>query len=131
MLGNTKKFGLIDMDNHSEQRKHEIERLLKVNDYDYVGEDGEAGGLTWSIPKPKDRNRHSEWEAVPFNENVLSRENCEIIRRLGGAVILLPFGEDVSRRTQQVLSFLKNQDCQVLGMIIAQADEDFLEKYYG
>lgn len=131
VLGDTKKFGLIDMENHSKMRKPEMERLLNVNDYEYIGGDGEAGGLTWSIPKPKDKSRPSEWEAVPFDENGLSQEDCSLIRELGGAVILVPFGEDVSRRTQQVLSLLKNQDCNVLGMIISQADEDFLERYYG
>lgn len=131
VLGNTKKFGLIDMDNHSEMRKPEMERLLNVEDYEHIGGDGEAGGLTWSIPKPKDQKGPSEWEAVPFDENGLSEPDCSLIRELGGAVILVPFGEDVSRRTQQVLSLLKNQDCNVLGMIISQADEDFLERYYG
>lgn len=131
VLGDTKKFGLIDMENHSSMRKPEIERLLNVDDYEYIGGDGEAGGLTWSIPKPKEKNKPSEWEAVPFDENGLSEEDCALIRELGGTVILIPFGEDVSRRTQQVLSLLRNQDCNVLGIIIAQADEDFLERYYG
>ena len=52
------------------------------------------------------------------------------IRELKGAVIMLPFGEDVSRKTRRVLSLLENQDCPVLGMVITRADEEFLGRYY-
>ena len=44
--------------------------------------------------------------------------------------MLLPFGEDVGRKTARVLELLHNQDCRVLGMVIAQADEEFLNRYY-
>ena len=46
-------------------------------------------------------------------------------------MLLLPFGEDVGRKIQRVLELLKNQDCTVLGMVVAKADEDFLNRYYG
>lgn len=45
-------------------------------------------------------------------------------------ILLLPFGKDTGRKTSRILTFLKNQDCQVLGMIIAQADEEFLNRYF-
>ena len=67
---------------------------------------------------------------IPMNESSISNQECEKIREIGGVVILQPFGVDVSRKTQRILSLLNNQDCKVLGMIVSLADEDFLNSYY-
>lgn len=131
-LGDMRSFAMIDMENHASLRKEEVERLLNIDKYDFIGGDGEAGGLTWSIPKENDddENEGEGWTAVPFDADNLAEEECSRIRKLGGAVILIPFGEDVGRKTQRVLSLLKNQDCKVLGMVVSQADEEFLNRYY-
>ncbi len=132
-LGDMRSFAMIDMENHASLRKEEVERLLNIDKYDFIGGDGEAGGLTWSIPKKNDDDDENEgegWTAVPFDADNLAEEECSRIRELGGAVILIPFGEDVGRKTQRVLSLLKNQDCKVLGMVVSQADEEFLNRYY-
>ncbi|MBO5056389.1 MAG: hypothetical protein J6C64_08600 [Lachnospiraceae bacterium] len=134
VLGDIRSFALIDMENHCEIRKEEVERLLNIDKYDFIGGDGEAGGLTWSIPKSnddEDEEKEGEWKAIPFNGDALAEEECIRIRELGGAIILIPFGEDVGRKTRRVLSLLKNQDCKVLGMVVSQADEEFLNRYYG
>ena len=68
---------------------------------------------------------------VPFNSGSLSEETCGQIRELGGVILLLPFGEDVGRKTRRVLGLLKNQDCKVRGMVVTLADEEFLNRYYG
>lgn len=131
ICGDKRKFALIDMDNHVDARKEELERLLNAGENEFIGGDGEMGGLTWTLPKPEgEEGKEGEWKAVAFDERMITKENCEIIRELGGAIILLPYGADVSRRTERVLNFLKNQDCEVLGMIVSQADEDFMDRYY-
>lgn len=131
LLGDRKKFAMIDIGDHSDIRRMELELVLNAGKNEFVGGDGEAGGLTWTIPKDPDAEKTGEeWEAVPFNQSVLSGKELEQIRALGGAVLLLPFGEDLSRKTSRVLSLLNNQDCQVLGMVITQADEEFLNRYY-
>lgn len=131
VLKGKKKFAMIAMDNQSELRKAELELVLNAGEHEFVGGDGEAGGLTWTIPKdPEAEKTGEEWEAVPFNENFLSANELEQIRDLQGVVIMLPFGEDVSRKTRRVLGLLGNQDCQVLGMVITRADEEFLGRYY-
>lgn len=132
VLGDLKKFALLDMDNHGDVRRMEMERILNTDKYEFLGGDGELGGLTWSIPKETaEEDAEGEWTIVPFNENMLAEEECRSIRELGGVVILLPFGVDTGRKTQRILSLLNNQDCKVMGMIITQADEDFLDRYYG
>lgn len=131
LLAGQKKFGMIDMGDQSDLRRTELELVLNAGENEFIGGDGEAGGLTWTLPKDAEAEEtEKEWTAVPFNESTLSEKELEEIRELGGAVILLPFGEDVSRKTDRVLSLLNNQDCQVLGMVITQADEEFLSRYY-
>lgn len=131
LLGEKKQFAMIDMGDHSELRKMELEKVLNAGENEFIGGDGEAGGLTWTLPKDEEAEKTGEeWEAVPFNESVLSQKELEKIRELKGAVLMLPFGEDVSRKVNRVLSLLDNQDCPVLGMVITQADEEFLSRYY-
>ena len=38
---------------------------------------------------------------------------------------------DVTKKTERIISLLNNQDCKILGIIVTQADEDFLSRYYG
>lgn len=133
LLGEKKTFAVLDMDNHGDTRKLELERLLGREDTDGFG--GSIPVIkeefSWNIPDEEDlKEPESEWEILSFNENVLGEEECEKIREAGGVILLLPFGTDAGRRTSRILSLLKNQDCQVLGMIIAQADEEFLNRYF-
>ncbi len=130
-LSDRKQFAMIDMGGQSDLQKADLELVLNADENAFVGGDGEAGGLTWTLPKdPEAEKTGEQWEAVPFNESALSQNELTRIRELGGAVIMLPFGEDVSRKTDRVLSLLNNQDCPVLGMVITKADEDFLRRYY-
>ncbi|MDO4302784.1 MAG: hypothetical protein Q4D94_02610 [Bacillota bacterium] len=129
VLGAKKTFAILDMANHADMRKLEIEGLLNRGEMEVpVGAGEEDFG--WNIMNEEPPREADEWEVVPFNENVLSEEECIKIRELGGVIILLPFGNDVGRKTERILSLLRIQDCQVLGMIIAQADEEFLNRYY-
>ncbi|MCM1126140.1 MAG: hypothetical protein NC429_06665 [Lachnospiraceae bacterium] len=128
-LGEQKTFAIVDMANHSDMRKLEIEGLLNRGEMEVpLGTSEEEFG--WHIMEEESPREADEWEVVPFNENVLSEEACARIRELGGVIVLLPFGTDVGRKTERKLCFLKNQDCPILGMIIAQADEEFLNRYF-
>ncbi len=134
LMGDKKSFAVLDMDNHADTRKLEIERLLNREDPDgLIGNSvpDSEGDFSWSIPgEEKCSEAKGEWDILSFNENVLSEEECKKIREAGGVILLLPFGKDTGRKTSRILSFLKNQDCHVLGMIIAQADEEFLNRYF-
>ena len=110
--------------------RKELEKLINADENEFVGGDGEMGGLTWTVPRPEgEEKREGDIEILPMNESAISIEECRIIREVG-VVILLPFGVDLGRKTARILNFLKNQDCPVLGMVISQADEDFLNSYY-
>lgn len=129
VLGEHKCFAILDMGNHSDMRKLELEGLLNRGEMEVpTGNNQEDFG--WHILEENGGSEKGEWEVVPFNENEFSEEDCSRMKELGGVVILLPFGTDVGRRTERILTFLNNQDCPVFGMIIAQADEEFLNRYF-
>ncbi len=131
VLDGQRKFVLLDIDDHSDVRSMELEKLLNAGENEYIGGDGEMGGLTWTLPKAEGEEKgENAYEVVPMNESIVSGEECAKIRELGGVILLMPFGNDVSRKTQRILGLLQNQDCRILGIIISQADEDFLNKYY-
>lgn len=133
LMGDKKTFAILDMDNHADTRKLELERLLNWEATDGFGSNmvHAQDDFGWNISEEESpKEPEGEWEVTGFNENILSEEECRKIREIGGVILLLPFGTDTGRRTSRILSFLKNQDCQVLGIIIAQADEEFLNRYF-
>lgn len=133
VLGDLKKFAVLDMGNHGDVRKLEIETLLNKNENDLLSGGEKQDEFSWSQMEADEKEKapEEEYEIVPFNENMISEEECCKIRELGGTVILIPFGADVGRKTQRILSLLNNQDCKLLGIVITQADEEFLNRYYG
>ena len=131
LLGDNRKFALIDTDNHIDLRAGELERLLNAGENEFIGGDGEMGGLTWTMPKEEGSQKEDAYEALPLNESTVTGEDCAQIRQLGGAILLLPYGVDVTKKTERIISLLNNQDCKILGIIVTQADEDFLSRYYG
>jgi capsular polysaccharide biosynthesis protein len=50
--------------------------------------------------------------------------------RENGAILEVVFGKKDGTKTDHLLSQLKKQDCRVYGIIIRDADETFLERYY-
>jgi hypothetical protein len=131
VLGENRQFALLDMEGNSSLRSGELEKLLNAGENEYIGGDGEMGGLTWTLPKEEGAEKpENAYETLPLNEGAMTEEDLDQIRKLCGVILLVPFGTDKSRKVQRVLSLLKNQDCNVLGMIVSRADEDFLNKYY-
>ena len=133
LLAEHKRFVILDMANHAEMRQQELDRMLNWEEAGTLGGDARIENeLVWHV-REEDEDEEpvkGEWEIIPFDESNVAEEQCKQIREIGGVVILLPFGEDASRKTRRILGLLKNQDCKVLGMIIAQADEEFLNRYY-
>lgn len=133
LLEEEKAFAILDMADHADARKFEIERLLNWEELEVFGSaTHQSGDFSWHIPGEESgtESTEGEWKVTAFNENVLSAEECRQIREIGGVIILIPFGADVGRKLSRILSFLGNQDCKVYGMIIAQADEEFLNRYF-
>ena len=133
-VGEKKAFAVVDMGNHADLRGGELERLLNREMLEVFGGGShtkEEEDFGWNFAKEEEEElSHGDWKVTAFGENVLSEEECRQIREIGGVILLLPFGVDVGRKTSRILSLLKNQDCPLIGMVIAQADEEFLNRYY-
>ncbi len=130
ILGDKRSFAILDMADHADTRRLELERLLSSQELGGFGDNAKEETFSWGAEEESDKETGCAYQISAFNENVLSEEECSKIREAGGVIILLPFGVDVGRKTARILSFLNNQDCKVLGMVIAQADEEFLNRYY-
>ena len=131
-VGEKKAFAVVDMDNHADLRGRELERILTREAMEVFGggHTREEEDFGWNFAKEEEQLPEGEWKVTAFGENVLSEEECRQLREIGGVILLLPFGVDVGRKTSRILSLLKNQDCPVIGMVVAQADEEFLNRYY-
>ncbi len=133
LLNEHKKFAILDMANHAQMRQADLDRMLNWEEAGTLsGDERIENELVWHV-REEDEDEEpvkGEWEIIAFDESNMGEEQCAQIREIGGVVVLLPFGTDASRKVQRMLTLLKNQDCNVLGMIIAQADEEFLNRYY-
>ena len=114
LMADKRSFAVLDMDNHADTRKLEIERLLNREDPDgLIGNNtpDSEGDFSWNIQGEESASEvKGEWEILSFNENVLSEEGCKKIREAGGVILLLPFGKDTGRkRSEEHTSELQSQ----------------------
>lgn len=137
-LGDNKTLVFIDIDDHAELRALDLEKILNWQEGGQLGGEDEVGGeLVWHVREENDDDdwfvdvSDREWKICPINEGSITDKECNMIREVGGVVILVPFSvNNASRKMERVLSLLKNQDCNVYGAIIAEADEEYLNRYY-
>ena len=60
----------------------------------------------------------------------LQGEDLEKLRQSDGAILMIPWGRKNGNVIEKTLSFLGKQDCKVAGVIVYDADDKFLKKYY-
>lgn len=138
VMGDSRDMLLLDMDNHGELRQADMDKLLNWEEGGTLGGDKDISGeLVWHVRKEDEDEEDEdilpepkEWKITVFNESDMGEEQCAAIRKNGGVILLIPFGNDVSRKTERMLSFLKNQDCNVYGIIVTEADEEYLNRYF-
>lgn len=133
MMGEGRTFAIVDMADHGDIRRLELERLLNSEGLEaFTGTAPKEEEFSWNREaKEEAPEKNDQWDILAFNGNILGEDECRMIREAGGVILLLPFGTDTGRKVSRILSLLKNQDCKVLGIIIAQADEEFLNRYFG
>lgn len=138
VMGESRTMLLIDMDNHGDLRQADMDKLLNWQEGGTLGGDKKLGGeLVWHVKNEDEEDEYEEilpvekeWNISVFNESDFGEEQCAQIRENGGVFLLIPFGNDVSRKTERVITFLKNQDCNIYGMIVTEADEEYLNRYF-
>ena len=60
----------------------------------------------------------------------LQGEDLEKLRLSNGVIIMFPWGSKNGNLLEKTLSFLEKQDITVKGVIVYDAEEKFLKKYY-
>ena len=54
----------------------------------------------------------------------------DVLRKSDGVILKIPFGRRNGKLVERCISYLKNQDVEILGLYIENADENFLRYYY-
>ena len=56
--------------------------------------------------------------------------DLDILRASAGAIVVLPWGRKNGRIADKLITFLKKQDVAVTGVLLTDADDNFLKAYY-
>ena len=137
-LKDNKSFMFLDLDEHSSLRAQDFEKLFNWQEGGVMeGLENGAGSLTWHVKEAEEyedlfsREEEKEWNIIPMDSEKVDALVCSKIRELGGVFILVPFGSKAApRKLERTLSFINNQNLEVLGIIISEADEEYLTRYY-
>lgn len=137
-LKNGKNLMFIDIDEHADLRAQDFERILNWDEGGVMdGLKDVTGGLVWHIHEVDEdaelfnEKEQKEWNIIPVNADNLTGKMCEKAREVDGVIILTPFGvKSAPRKLERVISLLKNQDIKISGIVISEADEDYLNRYY-
>ena len=61
----------------------------------------------------------------------LKGEDLEALRRSNGAILMLPWGSKNGNVAEKIIAFMAKQDCKLAGVILYDAEDKFLKRYYG
>ena len=66
-----------------------------------------------------------------IKKQIFLKENAfEEIRKSGGAILLIPYGQTNGKILVKIINSLTKQDCVIAGAIVTDADDRFLKSYY-
>ena len=112
--------------------------VASVNAGNIAAETSGAGDITAKTGVAADNAGNSDKAKAGF-ENV-ELHVCDMpekhpsvyeqMRKTDGVMLTVRYGSGNGKRVERMLSQLEKQDCPVLGMVIADADENFLKLYY-
>lgn len=137
-LKENRKLVIIDIGDHAELRAQDFEKILNWDEGGSLsGLNAQSGDLVWHVHEEDEDadlfNMESvgEWSIIPVNEVGVDGKICEGMRNSGGVVILVPFGsKSAPRKLERIVSLMKNQDINIYGMVITEADEEYLNRYF-
>lgn len=129
---------LIDIDDHADLRAADMEKILNWQEGGNLsGVDAVSGELVWHVRDEDETDEFfgieppKEWNIIPYNSEKIDLEVLMKIRKLGGVIILVPFGSaSAPRKLERIISLLKNQELNIYGIVISEADEGYLTGYY-
>lgn len=72
-----------------------------------------------------------EQEWLPAPSPVLCPESCRMLRTAEGILLVLAAGPHGGKQLEYTMEFLKQQDCEITGVLLWGADELLMSVYYG
>ncbi len=137
-LGERKELVFIDVEDHGKMRSQDFEKILNWKEGGSMGgEEDSLSKIVWHVREMENEDdlfepeMPKEWEILALNEEELTTEALDILKKAEGAVITVPFGvSSAGRKLDRVLTLLRNQEIPVRGIIISEADEEYLNRYY-
>lgn len=133
-----KRLIFIDIDDHCDLRAMDFEKMLNWQEGGVLdGDDSNVGDLVWHVRDEDEDDelieveKEKEWAIISYNSENINSAACENIRKSGGVIILVPFGSAAAaRKLERVVTILNNQELKIKGIIISEADEEYLMRYY-
>lgn len=137
-LKDARNLLFIDIDDHCDLRALDLEKILNWQEAGNLeGVDSVSGELVWHVKEEDDADElfsldeEKEWTIIPVNSEKVDMDVCKKIESLGGAIILVPFGSaSAPRKLERIISLMKNQNLNIFGIVISEADEGYLTGYY-
>lgn len=78
--------------------------------------------------------QNSQWEGrewYPVPSPILCPESCQALRDADGILLVVAAGSHAGKQLEYTMEFLKQQDCEITGVMLWNADELLLKAYYG
>lgn len=137
-LGKSRTLIAIDLDNHADLRAQDLERILNWEEGGALsGLENVSGELVWHVNDEDDfadlldKDKKVEWTITALNESEVSNKDIEKIRKAKGAILMVPFGNSsAARKLERIIGLFRNQDIDIYGIVISEADEEYLNRYY-
>ena len=60
----------------------------------------------------------------------LQGEDLNTLRKSNGVILMIPWGKKNGNKIEKTIQFMEKQDCPLAGVIVYDADDKFLKKYY-
>lgn len=92
---------------------------------------GDSQKAEQTMKKILSTGRQSETvENIPMDMPEDNAGVYEEMRKTDGVILIVRYGRGNGKRLERAVSSLHKQDCRILGVLIVEADEGFLKKYY-
>lgn len=78
--------------------------------------------------------QESQWECkewLPVPAPILCPDGCQALRDADGILLVVAAGSHAGKQLEYTMEFLKQQDCEITGVMLWGADELLLKAYYG
>lgn len=75
------------------------------------------------------KKKYPEICVLSIAKDEMNNVRYEKVRSMNGVILMIPFGKPYVRKTLSILENMKLQDCNVVGIVLTEADDTWLKLY--